>query len=292
MVNTIPAPDSHQTALIVEGGAMRSVFSAGLLDGLIEQDFAPFDFYIGVSAGASNIVAFLAGIPGKSLQIFQDFASSKKFINYTRFAFGGHLIDLDWLSDIIFSDSHLGSNLICLDAKPLFIGVTEVNTGKAHYIKATKENIENTIKASTALPYLYREFPEINNSPMTDGGVAQGIPIAEAIRMGAKRIMVIRSRQKQYLKKDTLGHKFIRWKMRKYPALIKIMQERVEIHQKSINLLRNPPADVKIVEVCPADHFQSGRFNQNKMQLLQGYQHGLETANSAIEQWQSILTIT
>ena len=59
--------DLFQNALIVEGGAMRSVFSAGLLDGLLQQRFNPFDFYIGVSAGAYNIVVYLVGKSGLSL---------------------------------------------------------------------------------------------------------------------------------------------------------------------------------------------------------------------------------
>jgi len=287
--NEIRLFNSQTSALIIEGGAMRSVFSAGLLDGFIQHQFKPFDFYIGVSAGASNLVAFLTGKPGISLRIFQNSASNKNFINYPRFIRGGHLIDLDWLSEIIFSDSKLGLKPSISNVKPFYVCVTNVTTGKPHYIKATQDNIKYIIKASTALPLLYRDFPEIGNQAMTDGGIAQGIPIAEAIRLGAKRIMVVRSRPKPYMKKDTLGHQFLRWKMKKYPALIATMRNRVKIHKESIALIRNPPPNVKIVEICPPDNFSVGQFDCNSKQLIQGHKYGLETAKKAIKHWLSII---
>lgn len=277
-----------QTALIVEGGAMRSVFSAGLLDGFLEQQFNPFDFYIGVSAGASNLVAFLAGTPGKSLQIFQEFALHKKFISYSRFVRGGHLIDLDWLEEMIYADSHLDLQAVYRHAKPLYVCVTDVATGKPVYVNTTADNLRKVIKASTALPVFYRGFPEIDGRPMTDGGVGEGIPLAEAIRLGAKQIMVVRSRPRPYMKKDTLGHKYVRWKTKKHPLLAATMRERVTIHRNSIALIRNPPPGVNLVEICPPKNFSIGRFNRRRKHILKGYQMGFNAAKGAIEQWAAV----
>lgn len=264
---------------------MRSVFSAGLLDGFLAQEFNPFDFYIGVSAGASNLTAFLAGTPRKSLQIFQDFARRKEFISYWRFLRGGHLMDLDWLERMTYADSHVNLKAVFRHEEPLYICVTEVESGQAQFIKATPDNITGLIKASSALPVFYRGFPQINGRPMTDGGVAEGIPIAEAIRKGAKNIMVIRSRHQDYLKKDSLEHHFIRWKVRRHPALIATMRKRISIHADSIALLRNPPDGVNIVEVCPPDDFAVGRFNRNREQLSRGYELGLDASSDAIARW-------
>lgn len=266
---------------------MRSVFSAGLLDGFLEQQFNPFDFYIGVSAGASNLVAYLAGTPKKSLQIYEDFALRREFISYVRFMRGGHLLDLDWLAQVTFADAHMDVDAVFRHAKPLYVCVTEVATGKALYIRPSPDNIANVIKASTALPVFYRGFPEIDGRPMTDGGVAEGIPVAEAIRRGAKRIMVVRSRHTYYLKKDSLEHQFIRWKVRQHPALTATMRDRINIHANSIALIRDPPQDVTIIEVCPPDDFTIGRFHRNRKHLLQGYQSGIDAAKDAIARWAS-----
>jgi predicted patatin/cPLA2 family phospholipase len=277
--------ESCNNALIVEGGAMRSVFSAGLLDGFLAKQFDPFDVCIGVSAGAYNLAAYMAGKSGRGLNIFQNLALRNEFISYSRFMRGGHLLDLDWLFDAALAESHVDFHADQRQGKPLFVGVTDVDSGDAVYVNTTADNFTDVIKASMSLPLLYREFPIVNGRPSTDGGVADAIPVAQAIRMGATRIMVVRSRHYAYLKKDTLGHRFIRWKLKKYPALTATMRERVKRHEDTIALIRNPPQGVKVVEICPPDHFIAGRFNRDRERLLQGYNTGVASAEPAIRQW-------
>jgi predicted patatin/cPLA2 family phospholipase len=274
-------------ALVVEGGAMRSVFSAGLLDGFLERQFNPFDFYIGVSAGAFNLAAYLSGIPGKSLEVYQKLALDKAFISYWRFIRGGHLLDLDWLFETIPAASYLDQEAVYRPGKPFYVCASDVSTGEPAYINTTPENLERVMKASAALPLFYRNFPVIDGSPMTDGGVADGIPVAQAIRMGATRILVVRSRHKSYLKKDTLGHRFVRWKLRKFPTLVATMHQRVSLYEETISLIRNPPPGVKMIEVCPPEDFTIGRFNRRLEALLKGYQSGIEMAEDTIQKWGS-----
>jgi predicted patatin/cPLA2 family phospholipase len=272
-------------ALIVEGGAMRSVFSSGLLDGFLEAQFNPFDFYIGVSAGSYNLATYLAQSHGKSFAAFQTFASHKNFISYSRFIRGGHLLDLDWLFDASSAESYLDTQAVFRSGKPLYVGVTEVTTGQAAYINTNPDTLKHAIKASAALPFLYRKFPVIDGRPMTDGGVADGIPVAKAISLGAKRVMVVRSRHKNYLKKDTLAHRFIRWRLREFPMLSASMRDRVKKHKEVIALIRNPPPEVSIVEVCPPESFHIGRFSRKRTYLFKGYKAGKSAAETAIRHW-------
>ena len=88
-----------KTALVVEGGALRSVFSSGLLDGFMKHDFDPFDLYIGVSAGAANLLFYISRMPGAGYELYRQAVQSTRFISPVRFVKGGHLIDLDWLLD-------------------------------------------------------------------------------------------------------------------------------------------------------------------------------------------------
>ncbi|MEW6335613.1 MAG: patatin-like phospholipase family protein, partial [Thermodesulfobacteriota bacterium] len=83
--------EATASALVVEGGALRGVFSAGLLDAFIEARFDPFDLYLGVSSGASNIAAFLARMGGRNYRIYRDYARRREFISIRRFLLGGHL---------------------------------------------------------------------------------------------------------------------------------------------------------------------------------------------------------
>lgn len=88
------APDPETTsppvrALVVEGGAMRGIFSTGVLDGFLARNFNPFDIYFGVSSGSGNLAAFLARMPGRNLKIYTDYSLRPEFINWRRAAMGG-----------------------------------------------------------------------------------------------------------------------------------------------------------------------------------------------------------
>lgn len=277
-------------ALVVEGGAMRSVFSAGVLDGFLFLQFNPFDLYFGVSAGAYNLLPYLAGISDASIRAYLELATSKQFINYRRFLSGGHLLDLDWLVQASLHKTDLNPRCLYYTSKPLIIPVTDVDTGQAVYIETNRENIEIAIKASMALPVVYRDFPLIEGRAMTDGGVADGIPVAEAIRRGATHILVIRSRPIDYIKRDSMWHKFIRWKLQGHPALVQTMRERVSRFEEAIALIRQPPSGIHILEICPPATFNSGRFNCHKEQLRAGYTIGVAEATSIMQRWQALLT--
>lgn len=276
---------TYNTALVVEGGALRSVFSSGVLDGFIEHRFNPFDFYIGVSAGAGNLAFYKAGIHGRSFRIFIELIKNNNFINYRRFIAGGHLLDLDWLFDSYFDESIIDVDRAFDTQNPLYICMTEVVSGRPRYEIATPNNFLSLIKASTALPLIYRHFPEVDGEAMADGGVADGIPVKKAISLGAKKIIVVRARHYAYLKKDTLGHRLIRWKSRKHSFLVDTMRERVDLHKQSIDLIRHPPGGVKIIEICPPESFDIGRFSRNSSRLKAGYEEGRSRAEKAIADW-------
>ena len=282
--------DSGKSALVVQGGAMRSVFSAGVLDGFLERRFNPFDFYIGVSAGASNLAAFLSGTPGISLKIFSDFARRPEFINYGRFLRNGHLLDLDWLFEEILAQSLLNFESIYSHARPLYVCITDVVAGRAIYVKSNPENLVQTLKASTALPVLYRDFPAIDGRAMTDGGVSDAIPVARAIALGARKIMILCAHPREHIVKDTLLHRWIRWKIRNYPQLHACMRKRLIQHREARRLISNPPPGVRVIDVCPPHQFSAGRLCRKGEMLHLGYRSGVELAGSAIQRWQSLAT--
>jgi predicted patatin/cPLA2 family phospholipase len=270
--------------LVVEGGALRSVYSAGVLDGFLQQSFNPFELAIGVSAGASNLLFYLSGKKGQSIELFKQVAQHREFISYMRFLRGGHLLDMDWLfrqPNILSIINDKNVNLRC----PLIVGLTQVSNGTAVYKQCSHQNSLILLKASMSLPLLYRGFPVVSGRAMTDGGIADGIPIAEAIKRGARKIMLIRSRHQDYQKTDSAWHLFIRWKLRDQQALAETMRQRVAIHQQTCQLISQPPAGVKIIDICPPQTFAMGRFSRTKDDLMRGYRTGVEDSQRAIEQW-------
>ena len=282
-------PDqSLESALIVEGGALRGVFSTGLLDGFLEAQFNPFDFYIGVSSGASNLAAYLAGMIGRNYTIYSDYSLRPEFISFARFLRGGHLMDLDWLWEITIREIRLDLPAIYRRKKPFIVVMTDVQTGEALYKITSSGDLEHSLKASSAMPLFYRDYPRIDGRSMTDGGVADAIPMGKAIRLGARRIMVLRSRYRNYIKRHSAVDFIMQWCVRRYPLLQEAMTKRIPRYNESVELLRKPPDGVSTVEVCPPENFRVSRLSQDRLILREGYEMGRDLAAGAIEQWNSI----
>jgi len=278
---------SPDTALVVEGGAMRGVFSAGLLDGFLERGFDPFALGVGVSAGAGNLAAYRARMHGRNLKIYTDYSLRPEFIALGRFLRGGHLMDLDWLWRTTISEIRLDLKTIYANqSRPLVVCLTDVQTGEAVYRETAADDLEAVLKASSAVPVLYRGFPLIDGRPMADGGLVDPLPVGETIRRGARRIMVIRSRPRDYQKRENLLQHILNWKLRRFPLLKEAMVRRVRRYNETVALIRRPPPGVSITEICPPDGFRSSRLSRDPRILFEGYEQGRALAGEAIEAWE------
>jgi predicted patatin/cPLA2 family phospholipase len=279
------AQQPSKTALVVEGGAMRGIFSAGLFDGFLERGFNPFHLYIGVSAGASNIAAYLAEMPGRNRRIYTELTGRPEFINISRFLRGGHLMDLDWMWEVTISRMRLDLATIYAKSRPFVVGLTDVRSGKAVYKETSAGELEHLLKATSALPVLYRDFPLVDGRPVADGGVADPIPVAEAIRRGARRIMVIRSRPGKFRRRRDLSSYFITLFLSRYPELRTMVQNQNRIYNEAVSLVHEPPSGVSVVEICPPVDFRLGRFSTAPEALQAGYAQGSAMADEAIARW-------
>lgn len=275
------------SALVVEGGALRGVFSTGLLDGFLEADFNPFDLYIGVSAGASNLAAYLAGMKGRNGRIYRDYSLRPEFIDFGRFLRGGHLLDLDWLWEITIREIRLDLAAIYARQKPFVVVLTDVLTGQAVYRQTAAEDLEHTLKASSAIPLLYRLYPEVDGRLSTDGGITDALPVGEAIRRGARRIMVVRSRPRDYVKRSGISDRLLVRHARSCPLLEEAMKRRARRYNESVALIRTPPAGIDILEVCPPGDFRVSRLSRDRRVLDEGYEQGRREAGEAIRRWRT-----
>ncbi|HDZ3729425.1 TPA: patatin family protein [Vibrio harveyi] len=266
-------------AIVVEGGAMRGVFASGVLDAFLEQDYKPFDFAIGVSAGASNLIGYLTDYPHRSINVITKLATSKRFFDPTRFLKGGDLIDVKWL----FEESN---RLYPVDEAKLFEGIpflaatTNVNTGKADYYRVNRHNFHNAMEATTALPIAYKHTPCFSGGCYTDGGVADSIPVREAHRRGARDITVILSHPLAYEKKPVKTPWLMKKLFAEHPQMVEAMLRRSENYNESLDFIRNPPKDTHIRVIAPPDEFSVQRLSMRQSVLLEGYEMGLEAGRA------------
>ncbi|MCS0386524.1 patatin-like phospholipase family protein [Vibrio diabolicus] len=261
-------------AIVVEGGAMRGVFASGVLDAFLEQSYKPFDFAIGVSAGASNLIGYLTDYPHRSINVITKLATSKRFFDPTRFVKGGDLIDVKWL----FEESN---RLYPVDENKLFNGIpflaatTNVDTGQADYYRVTRDNFHHAIEATTALPIAYKHTPCFSGGCYTDGGVADSIPVREAYRRGARDITVVLSHPLNYAKKPVKTTWLMKKLFAEHPKMADAILRRADNYNQSLEFIRNPPPGTHVRVIAPPDNFPVQRLSMRQTVLLEGYEMGL-----------------
>lgn len=154
-------------ALVCEGGGQRGIFTAGVLDEFQRARFNPFDLMIGTSAGAQNLSAFICGQPGYARRVITRYTTTANFFNPLRFVRGGHLIDLDWLVDITSQQlplamDHAEEHL--RNGREFLMCACRSDDFEPTYISPTRESWLPTIKASSAIPGLYRQGVDLGGS--------------------------------------------------------------------------------------------------------------------------------
>jgi len=280
-----------RSALVVEGGGMRGVFSAGVLKAFGEAEFDPFDLYIGVSAGACNLASHLAGQYDRNLHIILKYSSTRRFINPWRFIAGGHFIDLDWLWEITIKECRLDLDRIFShlehNRKEFIITATSLESGEPVYLAPNSATLEHYIKISSALPVFYRDTLFTGFEYALDGGIADPIPVIEAYRRGADRITVLRSRTSGYVKDRDFATPLYPFLFRKHPALLKKMEQRHRLYMESVNFINNPPAGVEVFEAAPPEGLKVSRITRNRELLLSGYKAGISAGGRLIREYYS-----
>jgi len=266
---------------------MRGVFAAGVLNAFGSEKFDPFDIYIGVSAGACNLASHLAEQNDRNYDIIEKYSSTSRFINYRRFLTGGHLMDLDWLWGMTIRECRLDLKKIFFKLKKMnkeyVIVATSMETGRALYLKPNEETLEHFLKISSSLPILYRTILEINSEKVTDGGVADSIPVIEACRRGATDITVIRTRPSDYVKKNSSISFLYPVLFKKYPRFAAAMKNRPAVYREAVEFINHPPEGIRVSEIAPPSYLEVGRVTTDLEVLHAAYACGIEYGKRFIE---------
>lgn len=264
---------------------MRGIFAAGVLDVFLEERFAPFDLAIGTSVGASNMLSYLAGQHGRARRCFLRQMSRPEFIDARRILRGGHAVDLDWLWDTITAEDPLDVDAAAKSPVEWAIVATSVATGKPVYAAPCAAETLEALKASCALPLLYRGEVRWGGEKLVDGGVSDPIAAREAYRRGARRILVIRSRAAGFVKKAGWGTAVGAWMTRRDPGLARAIREAPARYADAVRFLDAPPAGCEIVHVAPASRLATTRTSQDAAALERDYDLGRELGKLAIVEW-------
>ncbi|HCO07548.1 MAG TPA: patatin family protein [Acinetobacter ursingii] len=284
----------QRQALIVEGGGMRGAFTAGVLDAFLEQQFNPFDLYVGVSSGSTNLANYLAGQKGRTLNFYIDHSLRPEFISYKRFLKGGDLLDLEWMWQVGETEHPLDQQTLFAQNPDFYMVLTHAQSGQAEYLRAGRDNLLDALRASSTIPVLTRQPVDIMGEPYFDGGVADALPVQWAAQQAdVSKLMVIRTRPQHYFKASSKGDQFLaKYIVRNNQGFALSLKQRCHRYNDSVNFLRQPLSTQQpqhILEVCvPDKKGLANRLCKDRNKLQYTYQVGLETGFAAIEQWKTL----
>ncbi|AHK19795.1 alpha/beta hydrolase [Yersinia similis] len=265
-------------ALVCEGGGQRGIFTAGVLDEFQRARFNPFDLMIGTSAGAQNLSAFICGQPGYARRVITRYTTTANFFNPLRFVRGGNLIDLDWLVDITSQQYPLAfdhAEQYLRQGREFLMCACRSDDFEPTYISPTRENWLTAIKASSAIPGLYRQGVELDGVSYLDGGISDAIPVEEAYRRGAETIVVIRTVPSQANYAPQWLKRIEQWLSESsLQQLVRIMQQHERSYHRIQQFIEKPPGDVRIFEIFPSKPLASKALGSGAVALNRDYHLG------------------
>ena len=272
-----------EAGLVVEGGGMRGVYTAGVLDYFMEKNLY-FDDCYGVSAGACHISSYVSKQIGRSIKVTLDYINDKRYCSVNSLIKTGDMFGVEMLYDLIPNKLELYDYDTFNKFKGNFYSVvTNCKTGKAEYIKIKdmKKDII-AVRASSSLPLLSR-IVEINGKEYLDGGITDSIPIKKSIKDGHKKNVVILTRDKTYRKSKPKFLSFFKLKYKKYPNLVKAIENRYKIYNETLDFLEEEKAKNEVFIIQPKLPVKISRIEKDKDKLKELYNQGYEDAKELYE---------
>lgn len=267
----------RKIALVCEGGGQRGIFTAGVLDEFMRHDFLPFELMIGTSAGAQNLSAYACGQPGYARHVISRLTTTRQFFDPVRFLRGGHLIDLDWLIDTTSNHCPLDMSRARqrLTGRELLLCACRSDDLRPTYFPIDQGNWLAAIKASSAMPWFYRDGAEVDGINYVDGGVSDAVPVREAHRRGADLIVVIRTTPSLTPLPSDWRLRLRQWlsngQLRRMIELIEAFEASYLATQAFID---HPPDDVCVLEIAPSAPLASTVLASTQKALRTDYHAG------------------
>ena len=267
-----------KVGLVLEGGSMRALFSAGVLDTFMDEDIK-IDGIIGVSAGALFGPNYFSKQKGRALRYNQRFCKDYRNISLLSFFLTGNVVnkkfayyDITTKYDIFDNETYIKNNT------GYYAAVTNIETAQAEYLelKDVLKDME-VLRATAALPILSRIVP-INNKKYLDGGIADSIPVLKCKEMGYDKIIVVLTRPIEYRKKPLNDKilKLVKVLYKKYPKFIELMENRHDRYNEQVELIRKMEENNEIFVIRPTKPIHLKTIERNPNDLQEVYDLGIK----------------
>ena len=271
-----------KSILVLEGGGLRGIYTAGVLDVLMENHIK-VDAIIGVSAGALFGVNYLTNQKGRCLKYNLEYCNNKNYMGLYSFITTGNIMNKEFcFHKLIYESYPLDFDAFNKSKTDFYVVVTNIDTGKAEYIKINDlEKDGEYLRASGSMPIVSIPI-EIDSKKYLDGGVSDSIPIEWALHNGYDRIIVVSTRPHNYRKRKS-NNLVTRILLRKYPNLVNTLENRYLEYNRVQDLVDDLESKEKILVLRPSKTVKISRVEKDKKKIQRMYDLGVEDSKSKIK---------
>lgn len=270
-----------KTGLVLEGGAMRGMYTAGVLDVFMEKGIA-FDGIVGVSAGALFGVNFLSKQPGRVLRYNKRFNANPNYLGLRPLLRTGNIVNTDYAYrrvplelDVFDDETYKKSDI------PFYAVVTNVKTGKPEYIiiRSVYEQMD-VLRASGSMPFVSRPV-QVGRKLYLDGAIADSIPFEKFLEMGYERLVVVLTKPDGYVKRAVPAALVHACYGRMYPKFEEQVRNRHIMYNETIRRLKELEAQGKVFVLRPSEKVDIKRVEKKPQKLQALYDVGVRDARAA-----------
>ena len=275
--------------LVLEGGALRGLFSAGVIDVMMENGI-DYDGVIGVSAGSNFGCNYKSRQPGRVIRYNVRFANDPRYMGLRSLITTGNLVGAEFayhympLQLDVFDIATFES-----DPMEFYLVCTDCLTGKPVYYRMDKVNYDSLewLRASASMPLVTRPV-KVGGHVLLDGGISDSIPLKHFQDMGFDRNVVVLTRPRSYRKEPTKLWPY-RLLMRRYPAITQAMARRHEMYNSQLDYVEREEQAGRIFVIAPEQDLPIGRVEMNVEKMNAVYNIGRETATALLPRLKEFL---
>ena len=263
----------RKTGLVLEGGAMRGMYTAGVLDVFMEQGIT-FDGVMGVSMGAITGCSYVSGQIGRTVRYNRKYCRDKRYMSFFSLLTTGDLVGSEFCYHVLPERLDPYDNDAFKKAQTdFYVTCTNVETGEAEYFKINDMVEEmDYLRASASMPYVSR-IVERDGKKLLDGGCSDSVPIHAFMDRGYEKNVVILTRPAEYRKKPE-NKRLVRMFYKKYPKFATTLEQRAEKYNQTLEEIRNLEREGKVFVIRPETPLEIGRMSHNVQKIERAYERG------------------
>lgn len=276
---------SMKIGLVLEGGAMRGMYTAGVLDTFLDKDFW-VNGIISVSAGALFGVNYPSRQKGRAIRYNKKFISDKRYISFKSLVSTGNIVNKDFaFYEVPFKYDVFDNKTFKESDIDFYVAVTNLQTAQAEYVKLIDPLAQmEVLRATSAMPYVSRPV-EIGGIPYLDGAIADSIPVEQMQKLGYDKIIVILTRTLDYRKSKPMTW-IAKWFYRHYPHFVDAVNQRYAMYNRQFENVIKLAEKGDIFVIRPSVDLKIKRIEKdpNKLQVM--YELGMKDMQL---QWENLL---